>query len=155
LRDIRANIEELMKRTGEQSRKHPRDFDMDDADSTAARGSFPRTSAVGSAYRFRGGARTVALAAEAKSLAAMLGQYSTLLEDVRSPPHAITELPGLGWEPVGPLMDLQPTIQVGVTGGTVPSLGRAMLDTGSSFCLMSTATAKAHSLQSHPFSGSF
>ena len=52
-------------------------------------------------------------------------------------------------------MEPQPTIEVGILGGTAPGLGRVMLDTGAGLSLMSSAVARAHGLRVKPYHATF
>jgi hypothetical protein len=104
--------------------------------------------------RFAPSARKVALAAERSLLNLRIGSYAATLHAITTPTQRLTELPALGWSPM-PLYDPQPTIQVGVLGGSQPSLGRCMVDSGSGFTLTTTTVVKEHGLQMRPFYGNY
>ena len=48
-------------------------------------------------------------------------------------------------------MEPQPSIEAGVLGGSSPSIGRVMLDSGAGLTLVTRAVAKAHGLKVRPY----
>ena len=101
------------------------------------------------------GARSLALRAEAHLLAAVVSDHTAALVDVLMPDQPLEQLKPARWDPPCLLMEPQPTIEVGVLGGTAPGLGRAMLDTGAGLSLMSSAVARAHGLRVRPYHATF
>jgi hypothetical protein len=99
--------------------------------------------------------RPLAIQAITHLLAVTTAIHAAQLVDAYMPGQALEELPATRWEPQGVLSEPQPSIEVGVLGGSAPSRGRVMVDTGAGMSLISSAVARAHGLQVRPYSGTF
>ena len=100
-------------------------------------------------------ARALALKAVTQLIAATVTAHSATLADAYVPDTPLEHLPPTKWEPQGVLDKPQPSIEVGVLGGTAPSRGRAMLDTGAGMTIISSAVARAHGIHVRPYFGTF
>lgn len=88
-------------------------------------------------------------------MAVVVSEHAAVLRDISTPSQRMENLPPARWDPLGPLLEPQPTINVGVLGGTAPGMGRAMLDSGAGLTLMSSAVARAHGLHVRPYNATF
>ena len=88
-------------------------------------------------------------------LAVVMCEHLAVLKEVKAPSWQMGGLKQAKWESTGPLLEPQPSIAAGVIGGSSPSLGRVMLDSGAGLSLMSSAVVQAHGLKVWPYHATF
>lgn len=104
--------------------------------------------------RLAASARLLAVRAEQHVLEAKAVRLAAEVTGVSRPSDPMSGLPEVEYRPSAQ-EEPQPSVECVVRGGSTPKLGRALLDTGAAFTLVSRAVADEYGLEVRPYAATF